>query len=612
MKKITLFLLAIMFFVPVFLPGCGAGGEIEGISVVASCDKQNISLQISSQEGGGSVDVVMLKPYEYFQGEKDRGIYYNTDECAQGEKVGQYCLGTTQTISVERYSQTGEDKMYNKFVLACDGKLVAGPYFVTEITPKRHYDRPLTVITKKGIINQNKQEVIDLGCGWTEDNVIINSIIYPNEIYENGQIKPLDNSNLGSAAIEFDCNGKKYYFRKSLIQSIDKEVKYFTDQNVNVVFILICVASRDQRQSPYFMTYPGVRDFDIEGNGKSKCWAINTANEYGLGYFSAVMEFLAMRYSYKNNRHGHVERFVIGNEIDASCWNAVDNYDKVEPLPLEDYVEEYARTVRIAEQATKKYYKNNKVLLSLTHFWNGASPERGCYQPKQILDYFNKKVKAQGNFDWGMAAHPYAVDLLEYNFLYEETTKRLVTNDIENTYCITWTNLELLDVYFKQDDLLFNGQVRKVYLTEGGCPSGIYGFEEMAEPLQAAGIAYAYYKAMMLDCIDAFIYYKMTDSPSGDGAPSATYGLFQEDGKTKKLSYELFQYLDTQYTFDIAEIYLKYVKVRKGKDVLSYGNGFTTYKEIMDLYDSPYDFENEWQEEKMIFRTATEKPGILS
>ncbi len=622
-KKFSIFLTAfVLAFSGLFLTACGNDPPSTPSDIVkydgnydfkieGGAQSSTISLNISNvsqntYSSGDELDVVMLKPYEYYSGETDRGIYFNRESDDAGEVVGSYIVDTSKTLSLERYTASGYDNLYNKFVLAKDGELVAGPFFINDIDSQRTFAQKINETTKKGVIFQGYDELLNTGSGWTEFNINPNSMIYPNEyVNDQGEIVQINNSGLTeNEAITFVSNGKTYYFRKSTIDSMDENLIFCKNNNIKTLYIIWNTKNFDQSYAPYFMSYPAARDFD-----KNKIFAIDTSTELGAGYFTAAMEFMAERYSREDGEYGYVHRFVIGNEIDYSSeWNAVVNYNTTAPLELKQYIEEYARTLRIAEQATKKYYEDSMVLVSTCHSWNGTRTALASYCTRDIYDYLNAKISYQGNYNWGMAGHPYPKDLTAAAFLEEEVDSNDLTGNIEDTLYITWTNMELYDIYLSQEHLLYNGEMRRVYLTEGGVSSGGYGSPTASrnELCQAAGIAYAYYKSMSLDCIDAFIYYKLVDDPADGGG--CNFGIFNTSME-KKASYEVFKYMDTQYSFEVANKYLSNIKFRKDGVVYSVDRGnITSYRDIMDVTDSGYDWDAQWDEDKIMVRTVSEAP----
>ena len=96
----------------------------------------------------------------------------------EGQKIGEYKVGEISTLKIDRFENDGYDKLYNKFLLAKDGKMVAGPFLVSDIKSERDY-QSAQATTKKGVLLEEMGEnFLNLGCGWAEYNVILNEFIF--------------------------------------------------------------------------------------------------------------------------------------------------------------------------------------------------------------------------------------------------------------------------------------------------------------------------------------------------------------------------------------------------------------------------------------------------
>lgn len=334
----------------------------------------------------------------------------------------------------------------------------------------------------------------------------------------------------------------------------------------------------------------------------------NTSNVYGMGYWTAAMEFFAERYS--GGEKGYVSTFVIGNEIDFS-----GNYFCIhkDPQPLDVYLEEYARCLRLADLAVKKYNPDGDVCVTLTHSWVEKSYTTGwldySYAAKDILDKLNEKTKREGDYNWGITPHPYgyslaATRIFEYDTKEGRDKDHRMTADYATSAALTFTNLEILDLYLNREEMKFNGKARSVYLTESGISSsGYYGDsietdrttdaddETLCQNIQAAAIAATWYKVSQLDCIKVYSYYRMVDNP-GEGV-NFTPGLLKNGG-AEKFSYELWKYIDTPLSFEISYPYLKYITYYDGEgNFTTYNSGkFRSYLDILNLFGTDYDFSD--------------------
>lgn len=587
-------------------------------SFEVSASDEEITIHLSNVgDAGVKGKLVSLPVYQYMYFET-HGLADNTKSTAT--VIDEYECGETAEYVIPRYNDE-VDGIYNKYyVLDNNNNIIVGPIFCTQIDAVYTHDDPLTPRSKKGIMCENLMTdlVEELGCSYTELNFWIDSMIVPNEVYEKGKVVELQyeegvnedgvttitREGVTEEVAYHDYNGKRYYFRLDSLSYYDERISYYTQRNIKVTLIVLLKNLDDKYVQPYFITYPATK-------GSSTHVQFNTSNSYGANYWGAFMEFLGNRYSecsdISDPKYGSVQTYVLGNEIDySSSWNNIVGKFQA-PLSLEDYIEEYERGMRIANLALKKYYPLNKVLVSITHNWATRGEE---YAPKDILDYMTKKTFAQGNYDYGLAIHPYGKMLSNAAFWAGDVTSDGLNGSL-NTAAITWTNLEVMQLYLEQPSKLCNGEIRSVYLTEGGVASTNSGLNqsENSRNQQAAGIAYAYFKSSQLSCIKAFIYYRLVDH-HGDGT---FFGLVSDwDGKSRKPAFQLFRYIDTQYAFDIANRYLDLVSWTTVVGWQSFPHGVAfgnvqTFKDTMGIFPSRFDWDSHWDESLICTRHISEE-----
>ena len=113
----------------------------------------------------------------------------------------------------------------------------------------------------------------------------------------------------------------------------------------------------------------------------------------------------------------------------------------------------YARAVRIAWQATRKYWNGARTYISLTHCWTivcGENPRPGS-RPASMregrIDQLNALTKRTGDVGWNVAHHPYPENLFNPAFWDDETAMPGF-----DTPRITFKNIEVLPDYLAQDD----------------------------------------------------------------------------------------------------------------------------------------------------------------
>lgn len=290
-------------------------------------------------------------------------------------------------------------------------------------------------------------------------------------------------------------------------------------------------------------------------------------------------------------------------------------------------MEEYSRLLRLTHMAISKYTDTVTVTMPTTHNWL-KSEHYNSYKPKEMYDWLNKKSKAEGDFDWGLSPHCYSFSLAG-SFCTEDDTingRKMynMSSDMNSSNYLCFSNLEMLQQYLEQSDMRYNGQTRHVYLTESGCSSYLQSEGDFRR--QAAYVAAAYYKAAVLDCIDAIVYYRGIDHEAEVSA-GATFGLRDSNGKNK-YSYEVWKYIDTQYSFKIANKYLDAAAYYdKGilnvpgensndmdpKETAKYhhtvANGkIKSYKDLMYAFSEDYDWDSIWTDENIIRQTVESIP----
>ena len=555
----------------------------------------DITLQINEVGSAGVANVIALPSYTYLPNEDYRGVSVTEVDmqvAVADYNVGYYFCGIKSDVVLDRYigGKTGTDMLYYKYYVVQNQEVLAGPFYATEIDAEYEVSavqtdsiKGLFIGTDNAADNEtkeiNKVFIEDLGLGHVKVNLPLIDFIMPREdvgtdgtVYENYFINRYNDEN----TYKHTVNGTDYFFWKETVDELDGTIKNFTDLGAKVTLVVysINLGIDNQWRSPYFLHYESAR---LNNNtAESVVYALNTSTQRSYNYILALFEFLAERYSRDpedNDYCGQVETYVIGNEVDLSMkWNSMTDVDE-QPLSTSVYTDEYYRLLRIANLAVKKYKAQNQVLTSFAHYWAQSATQlkletsEHTYSPKAILDGLNTRSKAQGDFDWGIAAHPYGYYLQYSEMLLQDTTTGVasgMTDSYETSSLITYTNLEVIDDYLHSEDMLVNGQVRSVYITEGGLSS--YANSEKDMNIQAGNLAYAYYKSANLESVKAFIYYRGWDVEE-EALNNTRFGLLKyfrynngDPEMDKKPAYEVYKYIDTASSFTVAEKYLKMLK----------------------------------------------------
>ena len=613
----------------IILTGCFnivRNSEVEAASrkVTVSVTADKIKIDVNGVGSSGTAEVLSYEPYDYHSADSIKGLAAGKGKTAV--KVADYSCGSSATIEIDRYDSEGHDGLYRKYYVVQNGKILAGPYYASEIESVRTvaaFDNP----TKKGLIIEDNDTIntaVEMGVTRAVTNIDLGDFVYSNEDKDGN---PVDHSSTPNA-IPFVSNGETFYFEGGKLRGLDGTLAPYARAGINVTAIVI--AWRDQ--AAQFGCYPESLRYDIKGSDAITL-GFNTSNAGGTKYWIAAMEFLADHYSQENGRV-FIDRFAIGNEIDYCYdWYLIqdgrpDSSGYYHKPSLEVFMEEYARRLRMANAAVKKYNSASQVYISLTHNWAESSMESYVvnqkhkrylsYRPKDMVDWLCSVDAKRGDYNWGLNVHPYPIGttssnpaITDVNPAYPTKKNGIaishndffsnahpVSGDWKTSPWITTVNLELYQLYLKQSANMYKGEeLRNVIITEA-CLCNVakedYTQREYEQSTyeQAASIAMMYYRAAHVDCIDEVDYFK--------GRDLETYrlGLTERTGE-KKPAWYVWKYVDTELSFKYTNKYLGYLTVDKLASV-------TSYKELMTIVKSEFNWNEAWDVNKIQTRDSGE------
>jgi hypothetical protein len=575
--------------------------------VKVSVTDSKVKIKISSLGLSGKATLYSTNANTYIKADANDGI---VSKNVTGTKIGTFSMNKSKTFTINRM-KNGYDRLYDKYYIVYDGVIIKGPVYATSVTPVSASAVEIASETKKGLVDEADDEsfevIGDVGAKWTAINIDFTQLVL---------------ADAAPGAETITVNGKTFYMNGDYVKELDDRLGRYEDMGVNVVGILISFVS----QEPY-NNYPSELKYIKDARWTN---GFNTSTAAGRDYFIAAMEFLADRYSQGGN--GRICNYVIGNEVDyAYDWNEIiPNKSKSgKALPargekgmrkgeietradFDTYMEEYSRALRLANLAVKKYNSDISVGISLSKEWAKSKGEQknsktsskwyDTYSPKKMLDWLNYYSKKGGDYDWTITPHNYP--MVAGNAAAYETgitaKKAVISGSTDTSTMITQNNLEVVQLYLNKKINKFNGKVRELYLTENGVPSHSEdrAATEEEQKIQAAAIAQYYYRAASLPSVKAIIYYKIKDRDQ-EGATSFKLGLIDGDGN-KKLSYELWKYIDTNLSFDYSDQYLKYIKFKKGGKIYSKANGnIKSYRDAMAVVKSSFDWKKNWKIDKL-------------
>lgn len=326
-----------------------------------------------------------------------------------------------------------------------------------------------------------------------------------------------ETENGANPTINYEYNGATYKFNGHRIMLFDSLFTNLTNAGYHCTAIVL----NDWNTKYPAMIHPKSR------SNSALYYAFNTEEEQGVRLTEAAALFLAERYS--TGTHGMVYDWVIANEMNHhKDWNYMATNDVYE------YTESFERSFRIFYNAIKSKYSNANVYFSVDHDWNNNGGDNGkWFNGKEVVETFNRIARQRGNYNWGLAIHPYPDPLPNTRFWVGEFDKS------ENAGVVTPMNLSTVTSFMRKDEMLdTNGSVRQIAITELGFSSAT------DEKLQAAAFAYCYYIVEHNKYINSFLMNRQTDDPS-EMASGMHLGVYRRDLSPKYIT-SVFTNIDSE------------------------------------------------------------------
>lgn len=359
-------------------------------------------------------------------------------------------------------------------------------------------------------------------------------------------------------ALPFMWRGQVYQISKKFLHLLDARIRTLTANGILVKLILLVGKYAYGRNDPSgWLIHP---DFIPE---QALIPAANLTDMRGTSCYGALISFLAQRYSRSDMRYGRVWGYIVGNEISAaSVWNNMG--DK----PLDEYLRQYMCQLRLTHTLVRQALSTARVFVSSESRWCSVTEIPTAYSPKEILDGLIQLSHEEGDFDWGVAWHPYPENLFD-----PRPWRDPHATETLDTQFITLRNLHLLPEYLSAPQRMCRGKRRSVILSEQGFTSGDHS--PFAQRLQAAAFAYGYYKSMLTDGIDGFNMNRHVDHADEGGL---NLGLWTTmPGKAslphkRKWFYDLFRTIDTPLGLENSQFALDVIGEDLGKELHSWAD----------------------------------------
>ncbi|MBX3257230.1 MAG: hypothetical protein KF862_24060 [Chitinophagaceae bacterium] len=315
----------------------------------------------------------------------------------------------------------------------------------------------------------------------------------------------------GADNISFNYNGKTYYANKRWVENMDKTLQLTAQKNIIVSSIILIdkAVNCDDKEIGRIFQHP-----DCDPAGIYSMANMTTAE--GVEYYAAAIDFLAQRYSRPDKKYGRIHNWIVHNEVDAGwVWTNMGEKDKLL------FMDTYHKSMRLIHNIARKYNPYAKAFITLTHFW-AWTVDKHFYHSVDLLNILLDYSAKEGDFEWGIAHHPYPESLFEPKSWLDQKCEFNF-----NTPLITFKNIEVLNTWVKQPYTRFLGKIRRtVFLSEQGPNSKDYTDKSLTE--QAASMAYVWKKIKNLDAIDAFQFHNWVDD-RGEGGLRIGLRRFLDD-----------------------------------------------------------------------------------
>jgi len=373
----------------------------------------------------------------------------------------------------------------------------------------------LSAPSKKGIggvpaIGHFDHPIFELGVHHATINVVLNSLI---------RDTPSPNW------ISWPFAGQKFYINERQLKNHDVTIRHLSDRQIIVSAILLVGNGRDTDGNPHsILTHP-------EADARGIYSVPNLTTGHSSQLYSAALHLMAERWSRPDGSNGRISNWIMHNEIDqAATWTNMGS----QPLPR--YLEAYMRSARLMHHTARLFDPHSRVFISLTHHWSKKSSGSGTYIVRDMLELFAEMGRIEGDFPWGVAYHPYPLDLRNPDAWNDQG----LTDSFDTPY-ITPKNVAVLPAFLNQPHLHYAGQPRGILFSEQGFNSPTLSVEDQRR--QAAGLIYMFRQLKGLDTVEAFHLHRYQDMPDAEGG--LRLGLLTETGQ-RKLAWEVFRSIGTE------------------------------------------------------------------
>ena len=298
-----------------------------------------------------------------------------------------------------------------------------------------------------------------------------------------------------------------------------------------------------------YLIHPSARS-----RGAASYYALNMAEERARNTFEALFCYMGEELGQYKER---VTNWTLGNEVNSClAWNYSGS------MSLEECVENYAEAFQLLYQGVKRTAGSSRIFISLDHCWTAAD---AGHSGKAYLDAFASYMnKTAPSMQWNVNYHPYSQPLSRNDFWNDYSN----TTDSADTRYISMRNIQVLTDYLGTLEAQYGKESGSIRVIIGELGFSAAGGDSGQENQQAAALGYGYYKAMFNARIDAYIIRAYLDDPEETSA-GLHLGLRRNDGsQTAKISYDVYQNLDTDQSLNYMNQYLGLIGIGSWESVI--------------------------------------------
>ncbi len=460
--------------------------------------------------------------------------------------------------SVARFSKE-HDRAFGRFALHAGDEKISGVCYTTEIADAACSD-PYPCLKTIKSLNTCYEIAAPLGC----DQQGRPDINLPAFISLRKQ----------PGTFPYRFEGETYYIFEDAVREMEASIKGYRVSTVVVLnsplrfgskreedMMDVCMHPKFEKDAPYAFIS-----------------AFNMTTAEGQKVFAAFLSFLSEKYSSGNEKTGRINGAIISNEI-----NLQYNWGNMGPVPKEYYMEEYTEALRLAWIAAARHFKNFRVYISLANNWNVDVGAPGYfYRGKELIDILGENCAKDGNFPWHVAHHPYPESFDHPDFWNDRHATFELT-----TRLITYRNMEVLEKYLAQPELLYKGVQRRILFSEQGFNSGSGPLSGLMKKQAAAGYVLSFMKARNMKTVDMMTHHSTIDNPHEFGL---NLGIYEYDenapyhkGKAKPIE-NMVRAMDTPYEGACIE----YARQVIGEEMFDY------LLNVPEIVNEPEDLSNEF------------------